>query len=523
MLRLLQINHPAIKRVGSGLMKPIIALIAKRELSQVPQLLKLTLQCISVGVKSLSSVILSSLNTSICDFILDRLASEMDILTHNPLLISTSMIIVDGGYNGSKKKNNKRDSKGNNSNNNSNNNSSSSSSSSSGGGGNQAVQSKGGISTHRFPSYITDNNQGMNNNSNNCNDDDHRAAIMYCNEASRCRWLGILFEASESILVYCRHMLSSAVRERYSIIIRQGLMNLSLGIIPSLYYDRHMQRQQACAPIRSDVIVQSMLLQLATVEVFIPNSKQQYSQNLSLLQKAAELCMQSTATAPAASKALMTISTLLQPTTVALPTIPIIDQARDFILQSNQQSRGHDNRVISSSSSSCGVRGFIGEHDVVHVDAEVDSDETKHSKRQKTIEVTNIHQDEVEIVVIAVDQDEMEVEMDDHDKVVLDEANGKEGVDNADENELSALQIKMPNLHSNDSSDGNQIVRDAQVLKTTEQVYASNDDIHCTDSDVAGSIVAKHFVQKEILDHDAAADDDDSLPDIDIDADPDVN
>lgn len=501
MLRLLQINHPAIKRVGSSLMKPILALVAKKEMNLVPQLMKLTLQCISIGVKSLSGVMLSSLNGSVCDFILDRLACELDILTHNPLLLSASMTIVEGGNSGGKKNNNnnKRENKGNSS--------SSSSSNSSSGGGNQAIQSKRGHSTNPHSSTHTADNQGMNNSSNNCNDD--RAAdavLLYCNEASRYRWLSILFEASESILVYCRHMLSNAVRERYSVIIRQGLISLSLGIVPSLYYDRHMQRP-ACAPIRSDTIVQSLLLQLATAEVFIPNSKQLYSQNLSLLQKVAELCMHSTATASAASKALMIISTLLQPTTVALPSIPFMDQARDFILQSSQQSRSHDDRIISRSG---GSKVSIGEPVVlVDVDVDINSDETKQqAKRQKTVEVMNVDVHPKEIVIeMAIDQDEVEVVMtDDHIKE-LDEAN------------------------LNDSSDGNQIVPVDQVLKIADHVYASNDDIHhsCTGSDVVGSIVVKHLIQQEILDNHAdddggdGDDDDDSLPDIDIDADPDVN
>jgi len=485
-LRLLQINHPAIKRVGSSLMKPILALVAKKELSLVPQLLKLTLQCISIGVKSLSGVMLSSLNGSVCDFILDRLAYELDILTHNPLLLSTSMMIVESGDNGGKKNNsNKRENKGN-----------SNSSSSSGGGGNQAVQSKMGLSTNRSSTHTTDNQRMNNNNNNNCNDD-RASVLLYCSEASRCRWLSILFETSESILVYCRHMLSNLVRERYSIIIRQGLISLSLGIVPSLYYDRHMQRP-ACAPIRSDVIVQSLLLQLATAEVFIPNSKQLYSQNLSLLQKVAELCMHSIATASVASKALMIISTLLQPTTVALPSIPFMDQARDFILQSSQQSRSHDDRIINRSG---GGKVSIGES-VLLVDIDVNSDETKQqAKRQKTVEVTvmnDVHPQEIVIMT------------DDHIKV-LDEVN------------------------LNDISDDNQIVPVDQVLKIADQVYASNDDIHpsCTGSDVVDSIVVKHLVQEEILDNhadddggdsdDDDDDDDDSLPDIDIDADPDVN
>ena len=395
---------------------------------------------------------------------------------------------MNSNNNNNNNNNNKRENKGN----------SNSSSSSSSGGGNQAVQSKMGLSTNRSYTHTADNQGINNNNNNNCNDD-RASVLLYCSEASRCRWLSILFETSESILVYCRHMLSNPIRERYAIIIRQGLISLSLGIVPSLYYDRHMQRP-VCAPIRSDVIVQSLLLQLATAEVFIPNSKQLYSQNLSLLQKVAELCMHSIATASVASKALMIISTLLQPTTVALPSIPFIDQARDFILQSSQQSRSHDDRIINKSG---GGKVSIDES-VLLVDIDVNSDETKQqAKRQKTVEVTVMNDLQPQEIVIMTD---------DHIKV-LDEVN------------------------LNDISDDNQIVPVDQVLKIADHVYASNDDIHptCTGSDVVDSIVVKHLVQEAILDNhadddggdgdddDDDDDDDDSLPDIDIDADPDVN
>jgi len=492
-------------------MKPILALVVKMELNQVPALLKITLQCISAGVKSLCCVMMSSLNGSICDLILDQLAWEVDLLTHNPLLLSASMNF-DSGQNGGKKSN-KRDYKG----------------SSSSGGVNQVLQSQSKGSLNR--------NSHTDEGIDNSNDD---RAAMYCSDASRYKWLGILFDTSESILINCRHMLSSSVRERYADIIRRGLTSLSLGIVPSLFYDRHMQRQP-CAPIRSDVIAQSLLLQLATAEVFIPNTKQQYSQNLSFLQKAAELCIYSTATAPAASRALMIISTLLQPTTVALPAIPFIEQAKDFILQSSQQrSKSNQNRDLSCSWDR--GRGSIGES-TVYADIDIDTEDKKQSKRQKTT-----------VEVMALDRKEV-VGMADGDNMALTEEKIEDGMNgpddqetnrnrtmvNPDGNELPSLYIKMSNVHSNDSG-GNQIVRDDQIPSKK-----FHDDFHprYTGGIIAAapSQVSEQLVQQKkhdddddngdnddndvnddvvVIDDDDDDDDDDSLPDIDIDADPDV-
>lgn len=158
-------------------------------------------------------------------------------------------------------------------------------------------------------------------------------------EADRAERLTVLFETWESVLLYCGPLLSASVRESFTTAVYQSLSCLAQGVLVPQFADRHMHRY-AGARLRQDLTAQRLLLSLATVEVFSPpqlqHQAQQFSRNLPLLKRCAELCLRNTVTAGVAARVLLQVSTLLHPVTVALPAVPAIDTARSYILTASE-------------------------------------------------------------------------------------------------------------------------------------------------------------------------------------------
>jgi hypothetical protein len=137
--------------------------------------------------------------------------------------------------------------------------------------------------------------------------------------------------------------------------VHQALTTLSHGILMPHYVDRHMHRNTG-AKIRQDPLAQRLLLQLATVEVFSPpqlqHQSQQFSRNLPLLKRCAELCLRNSVTATIAARALLHFSTLLHPVTVALPAVPAVDTARSYILSVTDAVPPHASTAAALAQSS---------------------------------------------------------------------------------------------------------------------------------------------------------------------------
>lgn len=163
-------------------------------------------------------------------------------------------------------------------------------------------------------------------------------------ESDRAVRLTVLFETCEALLLYCGPLLVSSVREAFTAVVHQALTTLSQGILTPQMADRHMHRN-AGAKIRQDPLAQRLLLQLATVEVFSPpqlqHQTQQFSRNLPLLKRCAELCLRNSVTAAVAARALLHFSTLLHPVTVALPAVSAVDTARSYILSASDALPSH--------------------------------------------------------------------------------------------------------------------------------------------------------------------------------------
>mmetsp|Transcript_27157 Transcript_27157/g.60095 ORF Transcript_27157/g.60095 Transcript_27157/m.60095 type:complete len:281 (+) Transcript_27157:216-1058(+) len=127
------------------------------------------------------------------------------------------------------------------------------------------------------------------------------------------------------------------------------------------YADRHMHRALV-APLRSSPAVQRLLIKLATVEVFLPPQQgggqgmgqgtgtvAQYSRNLPLLQRVCLNLLRAgssntrggtgeTDLASECARALLLCGTLLQPVTVALPAVAALDTARSYVMAEEQLS-----------------------------------------------------------------------------------------------------------------------------------------------------------------------------------------
>ena len=299
-ITILSIDHPALIRIGTGLMRPVAALMTRTEGKTVGKLNLILLQCMTTAARCLPSVVANSINsTPIC--LLEQLAKEMQLLTTNQGLLSqsttnTSTTTTANTTNANANKD-----------------------------GNLSFAT--GVN-----SVIPINHTGqvITNTSGNINE---ICAIEGIH--TRYERLTVLFTTAEAVLLHCGPLLSASIREQFTTIVNQGLVCMNLGILSVQYMDRHLHRSN-CALLRQDPTIQCLLLQLSLVEVFcapqLSQQIQQYSRNLSLLKHIAELCMRNSLTSTVAARILLQYSTLYHPVTVALPAVSASDTARGYIL-----------------------------------------------------------------------------------------------------------------------------------------------------------------------------------------------
>ena len=299
-ITILSIDHPALIRIGTGLIRPVAALMTRTEGKTVGKLNLILLQCMTTAARCLPSVVANSINsTPIC--LLEQLAKEMQLLTTNQGLLSqsttnTSITTTANTTNTNANKD-----------------------------GNLSFAT--GVN-----SVIPINHTGqvITNTSGNINE---ICAIEGIH--TRYERLTVLFTTAEAVLLHCGPLLSASIREQFTTIVNQGLVCMNLGILSVQYMDRHLHRSN-CALLRQDPTIQCLLLQLSLVEVFcapqLSQQIQQYSRNLSLLKHIAELCMRNSLTSTVAARILLQYSTLYHPVTVALPAVSASDTARGYIL-----------------------------------------------------------------------------------------------------------------------------------------------------------------------------------------------
>lgn len=324
------LDHPALIRIGGALVRPVAALMTRPEGKTVHKLRQALLAVIAAAARALPSVLASSVNATNIGLV-ELLSREMSQMTSNQSLVSQSAAQSEVKEQTSTLGANKD--------------------------GNLSFAT--GVS-----STIVANLTGvvMTNTSGNMNG----PAQVVQREEDRQAFLQSLFDACEAVLLHCGPLLSPTVRESFTVVVGQGLSCLSLGVLTPQYADRHMHRI-AGARLRQDPFVQRLLIQLATVEVFSPpqlqHQAQQYSRNLPLLKRVAEVCARSAGTSSVAARALLLYSTLLHPVTVALPAVPAIDSARSFLLEAQNSAVVTPNGASDHGNMQIGLSTEAGDAD----------------------------------------------------------------------------------------------------------------------------------------------------------------
>jgi len=294
---LLSIDHPALIRIGSSLLRPVAALLSRSEGKSIVRLNTALLRCLAAAARALPSVLAASLNSSPIG-LTDMLLKEVSELTVNQSLLSQSQAATDAKE--SNKESGDKD-------------------------GNLSFRTgvQSTVPTNLTGSVLTHTVGSM------------EMQMRVESASARAARLKVIFDTCEAVLLFSGPLLGTTVREAFTSAVQQALACLSLGILTPQYTDRHMHRNNG-AILRQDPHIQCMVLQLATVEVFSPpqlqHQAQQFSRNLPLLKRCAELCLRNATTAPVAARTLLQFSTLFHPVTVALPAVPAVDSARSYIL-----------------------------------------------------------------------------------------------------------------------------------------------------------------------------------------------
>lgn len=132
----------------------------------------------------------------------------------------------------------------------------------------------------------------------------------------------VVFEVVESLLLYGAILLPVAVRDLLERLVKLGLSSLEKGIINPTLSDRRLKRNR-CERIRQSVVLQTAFLSLALSEVIAPSRSGILSNNIPRFRAVCTtLVMSNNASSNLknqASKALLTIGHLLQPTLIPVP------------------------------------------------------------------------------------------------------------------------------------------------------------------------------------------------------------
>ena len=111
------------------------------------------------------------------------------------------------------------------------------------------------------------------------------------------------------------------------------------------------QRLHELEQTNAQLVEHNMVLLRGTLQ----HQAQQYSRNLPLLKRVAEVCSRGAGTSSVAARALLLYSTLLHPVTVALPAVPAIDSARSFLLEAQNSAVVAPNGVSDHGNMQIGL------------------------------------------------------------------------------------------------------------------------------------------------------------------------
>ena len=136
-----------------------------------------------------------------------------------------------------------------------------------------------------------------------------------------------LFETCELLLLSCGPILQLSSRELLEVQVGLGLYTLSKGVIIPQLEDRKISRNPS-AIIRYSTKLQNSLLKLAVAEIIASPSNGIISGNIPLLRNAAQCCVYNHETSANALKALMIVDSQYTPTSIIIPTVPVVISAK---------------------------------------------------------------------------------------------------------------------------------------------------------------------------------------------------
>lgn len=289
-----------------------------------------------------------------------------------------------------------------------------------------------------------------------------------------------VLEAVDHVISCCGPLLPDNTRAAIEATIGHALSCMAKGIQPVLPADRRMRRF-ACEPLRSDPDLQLLVIKVATTEV-MSVYKGKISGNIPLLRRAAESCLGGNTTLSSTARhALLVIESLVHPVGALLPPVPV-----DLLLQDALHMRDkvlQEQRELLNKRRSSSSVGGIGEEGItVTEDEDVDVDMIK----------------EVRTDLVMSDMNNIK----------------KRGF-----NDAFAEESSSPALLAKDSQDG----PDERKKQGEDEVSQEPATKRVTPTAATSALFGQQFVDNSQITNKMEDDKEevDSLPDIDVEAEPD--
>ena len=172
------------------------------------------------------------------------------------------------------------------------------------------------------------------------------------------KWAALL-ETVEALLLFAGPLLPQQVRQSIEGSIGQLLACMAKGLLGK-HGSEKKTRRSPCEAIRQAPGLQALVLRAAQCDVLSAQRSGIVSGNAALLKEALEACMHQPETCAQAMQGLMALDAMLRPTSVALPSVPPVTSALEFLRAQQNQPKAMASAIaaqyaetahLSSSSS----------------------------------------------------------------------------------------------------------------------------------------------------------------------------
>lgn len=165
------------------------------------------------------------------------------------------------------------------------------------------------------------------------------------------KWSALL-ETVETLLLFAGPLLPQQIRQAIEGATGQLLACMAKGLL-NKHGSEKKSRRSACEVIRQVHGLQTLALRVALCDVLSSQRNGIISGNAALLKEALEPCMHQSETCMQAMHCTLALEALLRPTAVALPSVPALASAADFLRASmNQPASTFASAAATASSSS---------------------------------------------------------------------------------------------------------------------------------------------------------------------------